>query len=97
MTLTVRGYKSDVTVTIVVDAQGVITDMTVDASGEDGGLGRKCEKESWIRQFIGKTAPFALTGVAAEGQQAVDAVSYATITSQAVIDAVNTLLNAEQQ
>lgn len=95
MTLTVPGYRSDVIVSITVDGSGVITAMTVDASGEDAGLGKKCGKENWLEQFIGKTAPFALIGAAAEGTNAVDAVSYATITSQAVIDAVNTLLGAE--
>lgn len=95
MTLTVPGYRSDVTVSITVDGNGVITAMTVDASGEDAGLGKKCEKDNWLEQFIGRTAPFALTAEAAEGMNAVDAVSYATITSRAVIDAVNTLLGVE--
>lgn len=95
MTLTVPGYKSDVTVNITVNESGVITAMAVDASGETPGLGKKCEKENWLEQFIGKAAPFALAAEATEGANAVDAVSYATITSQAVIDAVNTLLGVE--
>lgn len=95
MSLTVPGYGGDVTVSITVDAQGLITAMTVEADAEAPGLGRKCAEERWTAQFIGKTAPFALTAEAGDGANAVDAVSYATITSQAIINAVNTLLNVE--
>lgn len=93
MSLTVRGYQSDVTVTVMVDESGVITAMVVDASAEAPGLGRKCGEARWAAQFIGRIAPFALA--AEEGVTQVDAVSYATVTSQAVIDAVNALLTAE--
>lgn len=95
MSLTVPGYQSDVTVTITVDETGLITAMTVEAGAESPGLGRKCAEEGFTAQFIGRRAPFALTGEAAEGTHAVDAVSYATVTSRAVLEAVNALLAAE--
>ena len=95
MTLTVPGYQSDVTVTITVDGAGVITAMAVEAGEESPGLGRKCAEEGFTQQFIGKTAPFALAGEAAEGAARVDAVSYATVTSRAVVEAVNDLLAAQ--
>lgn len=95
MTLTVPGYQSGVTVTITVDGAGVITAMAVEAGEESPGLGRKCAEEGFTQQFIGKTAPFALAGEAAEGAARVDAVSYATVTSRAVVEAVNDLLAAQ--
>lgn len=95
MSLTVSGCQSDVTVTITVDETGLITAMTVEAGEESPGLGRKCAEEGFTAQFIGRRAPFALAGEAAEGAHAVDAVSYATVTSRAVLEAVNTLLAAE--
>lgn len=95
MSVTVRGYQSDVTVGITVDADGVITAMTVEAGEESPGLGRKCAEARWTEQFIGKHAPFALAGEAEEGMNAIDAVSYATITSRTVVEAVNTLMGAE--
>jgi len=95
MSLTVPGYQSDVTVTITVDETGLITAMTVEAGEESPGLGRKCAEEGFTAQFIGRRAPFALAGEEVEGAQTVDAVSYATVTSRAVLEAVNTLLATE--
>ena len=53
---------------------GTITALTVDASGETAGFGRKCGEEDFTAQFIGKTLPVTL------GED-VDAVAGATITS----------------
>lgn len=92
MSLTVPGYGGDVTVSIVVDENGVITAMTADVSAESPELGRKCGEEWWLAQFIGRKAPFALAGEAADGVTPVDAVSNATITSRALTEAVNALL-----
>ena len=68
----------------VTDENGVITSLTVDASTQTAELGQKCEEEAFTSQFIGKSAPLTL----GEG---IDAVASATITSQAVVDAVNSL------
>ena len=95
MSLTVRGYQSDVTVSITLDEAGLITEMTVEAEGESPGLGRKCAEERWTEQFIGKAAPFALAQEVVPGANAVDAVSYATVTSRSVLEAVNALMGAE--
>lgn len=98
MTLSVPGYAGDITVTIETDEQGLITTLIVDAACETAGLGRKCAEEHWLEQFIGQTAPFVLHSSAdMPGMTAVDAVSYATITSQAVVDALNQLLTPPEQ
>ena len=83
-TATAAGYDgNDITVN-VTDENGVITSLTVDASTQTAGLGQKCAEEAFTAQFIGKSAPLTL----GEG---IDAVASATITSQAVVDAVNSL------
>ena len=83
-TATIAGFGgADITVQ-VTDDNGVITALTVDASTQTPGLGQKCEEEAFTAQFIGKSAPLTL----GEG---IDAVASATITSQAVVDAVNSL------
>ena len=83
VTATMKGFASDVTVTATLD-NGTITALTVDASGETAGLGQKCAEEDFTSQFIGKTLPVTL------GED-VDAVAGATITSTAVVDALNSL------
>ena len=82
--LTVKGWHDGVVVTVEVDQNLVITALTVDASGEFYALGGKCADEAFTSQFIGKKAPLTL------GED-IDAVTGATLTSQAVVDAVNQL------
>ncbi len=85
-----RGHSSAVIINVTRDACGRITELNVDASGESPGLGQKCMEEEWLAQFIGHTGPFVLPGVdnAAPGVY-IDAVSYATVTSRAIVDALN--------
>ena len=67
-----------VTVTVTFDANGVITALSVDTSGETPGLGTQCSESGFTSKFIGAT-----------GGSGVDAISGVTITSNAVKDAVN--------
>ena len=83
-TATAAGYDGNEITVNVTDENGVITSLTVDASTQTAGLGQKCAEEAFTSQFIGKSAPLTL----GEG---IDAVASATITSQAVVDAVNSL------
>ena len=85
-TATMKGFASDVAVTATIE-DGAITALTVDASGETAGFGQKCAEEDFTAQFIGKTLPVTL------GED-VDAVAGATITSTAVVDALNSLAAA---
>ena len=72
------------TVIMGFDTEGKVTGIWVDASTQTPGLGQKCAEEAFTSQFIGKSAPLTL-GVD------IDAVTGATLTSQAVVDAVNQL------
>ena len=83
-TATAAGYDGNEITVNVTDENGVITSLTVDASTQTPGLGQKCAEEAFTAQFIGKSAPLTL----GEG---IDAVASATITSQAIVDAVNSL------
>lgn len=68
----------------MTDEDGVITSLFVDVSSQTPGLGQECANAAFISQFIGKKAPFVLN-------ENIDAVTSATITSQAVVDAVNSI------
>ena len=67
-----------------LDASGVIRGIRVGGSDfkETEGLGAKAKEPAFTEQFAGQTAPVTL------GQE-IDALSGATVTSQAVVDAVN--------
>ena len=85
---TVKGFASDVTVDVTLDDAGTITAIRIDASGETAGLGQRAmEDEDFQNQFVGQAGPFTL------GEN-VDALSGATITSTAVVEAVNEALTA---
>jgi Na+-translocating ferredoxin:NAD+ oxidoreductase RnfG subunit len=79
-----RGYNGPVYVEITVDDSGAIATLTIgnDRFAETEGLGTKVLDEAFIAQFIGKVPPLALADI--------DAVTGATITSEAVIAAINT-------
>lgn len=80
-TASAKGLLSEVWVTISVDESGCITAITVDASGETQVIARPCTEDAFLSQFIGRGGPFT----------DVDIVSGATFTSNAVINAVNSL------
>lgn len=80
-TASAKGLLSEVWVTISVDESGCITAITVDASGETQAIARPCTEDAFLSQFIGRDGPFT----------DVDIVSGATFTSNAVINAVNSL------
>ncbi|MBQ8160177.1 MAG: FMN-binding protein, partial [Clostridia bacterium] len=56
-----------------------------ETAGETDGFGKRASEEEFTSQFIGKSGPFTY----GEG---VDALSGATITSNAVLEALNGLL-----
>lgn len=76
-----KGLLSDVWVTITLDESGAIAAMTVDCSGETQAIAAPCAEEHFISQFIGRRGPFT----------DIDVVAGATYTSNAVIEAVNSI------
>jgi len=99
-----RGYGGQVPIMLAVDTQGLISGIRVLTNDETPGLGKKVADGAFLNQFLKQNAarPFALK-VVDNGEQSVDAVSGATISSRAVTDAVNAavlfykILNQEGQ
>ena len=78
----VQGFQSDVMVTVYTNQAGVITGVTADCSNETRGFGTRCaEDAAFLNQFIGQTAPVQA-----------DVLAGATVTSKAIIMAVNNAL-----
>ena len=72
-----------VTVTLILDDEGKIASLNIDASSQTDGLGKRAEEEAFTAQFIGKTLPIAAEDI--------DAIAGATITTTAVLEAINSL------
>ncbi len=87
LTASAKGLLSDVKVTVTLNADGTIATMVVDASGETEAIAKPCTEDAFLSQFIGKAGPF----------EGAEVVTGATFTSNAVINAVNSLFPAEEE
>lgn len=85
-----EGYGGDISFTIGVKPDGVMTGLSVLSHSETAGLGANCTKEEFQAQFEGMVGPeiqYSKTGKSSENE--FDAISGATITSKALTSAVN--------
>ena len=85
-----KGYGGDVTVSVGIDNEGVITGIDIVSMNETAGLGANCTSEEFKSQYIGKSGELEVTKSGAPGDSEINALSGATITSKAVTSAVNT-------
>ena len=93
ITSSARGYGGDVVVMVGIDAQGAIRAVTVTSHSESPGVGtRVVDSADYLARYTGLSAggPLVL------GQD-VDAVTGATVSSTAVIEAVNAAIEAYNQ
>lgn len=84
-----EGYGGDIQFTMGITNEGVLNGISLLSISETPGLGMNAE-DVLIPQFAGKSAEkfeYTKTGAAAENQ--VDAISGATITTEAITDGVN--------
>ena len=83
VTASAQGFGGPVAVTAAFDAEGKITSISIgdDAFNETTGLGARALEDAFQAQFIGKQMPLALSDI--------DAIAGATVTSTAVVDALN--------
>ena len=86
---TEQGFGGDVTVHLTLDGDKIQT-LAIDTPGETAGLGQRASEAVFTEQFIGKSAPFAY------GENGVEALSGATITSTAALKAINRAAGAEE-
>ncbi|MDO5022306.1 MAG: FMN-binding protein, partial [Eubacteriales bacterium] len=79
-----EGFGGDVDVEVVFDADGVIESVKIDEEtfAETVGIGTNVlDDEDFLKSFVGKKAPLKLEDV--------EAVAGATVTSEAVVEAIN--------
>jgi RnfABCDGE-type electron transport complex G subunit len=86
---TARGYKSDIRVQTTFAADGkTVAGIRVLSQDETEYLGTRVESTEFTSLFTGRRAPMKLWGTAVFGSP-IDALSGSTVSSQAVLDAVN--------
>ncbi len=86
-----NGYGGDITLSLGINNSGVITGMKVTDMSETSGLGAECQNEEWADQFKGLyNYPLSYNKQAIPEGDTIDALTGATITTKAVLEAVNT-------
>lgn len=90
-TSVVNGYGGEVQVMIGINPDGSINKVTIiSADDETPGLGQNVKKDSFLDRFTGKTGELTVTKNTSVADNEIQAVTSATITSKAVVSAVNT-------
>ncbi len=86
-----KGYGGDVKTMVGIDTEGKVTGVRTLDLNETPGLGMNAEKGDWLKQFVGKVKGIAVNKNN-PGENEIQALTGATITSKAVTAAVNTAL-----
>ena len=86
---TEKGFGGDVTVHATI-ADNAISELTIDTPDETEGLGKRASDAEFTEQFIGKTGPFTF------GEDGIEALSGATVTSTAALKAINRAVSGEE-
>lgn len=86
-------YGGDVTVSVGITTDGEVKGIEFLTLNETAGLGMNASKPEWKGQFADKKVEqFSVTKSGSTSDEEIDAISGATITSNAVTNAVNTAL-----
>ena len=89
-TTTSEGYGGEIQISVGILTDGTVNGVAILSIGETAGLGMKATEEEFYGQYAGKKVEFfnvTKTGVSADNE--IDALSGATITSNAMTKAVN--------
>ena len=81
--VTEQGFGGDVTVHAELNEDGTVKSLTIDTPNETAGLGQRASEAEFTDQFIGKSGPFTY------GENGIEALSGATVTSTAALKAIN--------
>ncbi|MCM1156966.1 MAG: RnfABCDGE type electron transport complex subunit G [Bacteroidales bacterium] len=85
-----EGYGGDIQFAMGVTGDGTVNGISFLSIGETAGLGMKAKEDSFKNQFAGKKAEsFVYTKNGAAADNEIDAISGATITTNAVTNGVN--------
>ena len=83
-------YGGDVTLSLGVRLDGTVNGYSITVINDTAGLGMKAAEEDYASQYAGKQVEeFTVTKTGATADNEIDAISGATITSDAVTRAVN--------
>lgn len=83
-----KSYGGDLACMVGISAEEKVTGVEITSISDTPGLGMKATAKDWLNQFIGKGSGI-LVNKNSSSDTEIQAITSATITSQAVTDAVN--------
>ncbi len=87
---TKEGYGGDIVISIGISKEGAMTGIEILSTNETAGLGMMADTDEFKNQFAGRTvAKFSYTKAGAAAEYEIDAISGATITTNAMVNAVD--------
>ena len=90
-TTVAKGYGGDIKVMTGVDADGKVSGVEILEISETAGLGMNAKKPDFLSQYVGKSGEIFVSKDK-PGENSIDALTGATISSRAVTGAVNNAL-----
>lgn len=88
------GYGGDIQIAVGISLDYSIQGIAFLNINETAGLGMEAQDKEFLDQFLGKTVlQYSYTKTGSTSDSEIDAISGATITTSAVVDAVNAALN----
>ena len=90
------GYGGTVQVMVGIDKAGKVAGVDILSHSETPGLGANADKPEFTNQFTGKTGNIKVTK-GGSGENEINAISGATVTSNAVTGAVNEALSIAEE
>lgn len=91
------GFGGKITLMVGVDTSCKVVGVKITQMSETPGLGAKASEPDWLNKFVGKTNGINIAKGGKGGENDVDAISGATITSKAVANGINLSLDAAQK
>lgn len=82
------GYGGKISMMVGLDTELKVSGIKITSMSETPGLGAKADSE-WINQFKGKSGKLSVVKTGKAGENEINAISGATITSKAVTEGVN--------
>ena len=92
-----KGYSAGLTLTVGMSADGVVTGVNIVSHEETAGLGANATKPEFLNQYQGSDIPLTVVKTPTGAQGEITAITGATITSDAVTGAVNTVRDYFEQ
>lgn len=91
-----KGYGGTVAVMVGISSEGSITGIEILSHSETPGLGANATSDGFKSRFVGKSGVLIVDKNSNDGQN-IQAITAATITSKAVVSAVNSITAAYEE